>query len=173
MPHPLRSDEQIAADAVHETGEFRELYRRHAKPIYRFVRYRVNSNEDAQDIVSDTFVKALRNIHAYNPRYAFSTWLYTIARNTIIDFWRTQKVTIDLEKIAELASDGSNISEALDVSMSVDRLMSQLSPAERTLITLRFEQDLSFTDIADITGRSEGALRTAFHRLKKKIQSYV
>lgn len=173
MPSSLRSDASLAKKAARDPEQFRVLYHRYAENIYRFVRYRVNSEHDAQDIVSDVFYKALKRIHQYSPEYAFSTWIYTIARNTIIDYWRTQKVTVDLEKIEHMLADERNISDAVDVSIDVEHIMSQLTETERTLVTLRFEQDLSFADIAHITGRSEGALRTAFHRLRKKIESYA
>lgn len=172
MDESSRSDAQIAHAAMAEKEEFRELYHRYAEHIYRFVRYRVNSDHDAQDLVSTIFLKALERIHQYRDDYAFSTWLYTIARNTIIDFWRSRKTTIDLEKIEDLASRDGNISDELDVFLYIETMMEQLSESERILIILRFEDDLSFTDIARITGRAPGSLRTAFHRLRKKLQPY-
>lgn len=167
-----RSDAEIAKEACKDRDAFHELYLRHSPGIYRFVRYRVVHEEDAQDIVSNIFIKAMEKIDGYDKSYAFSTWLYTIARNTIIDFWRVRKQTIDLEKIEDLISHHSNVSEELDVSLYIETMMEQLSESERILITLRFEDDLSFSDIARITGRAPGALRTAFHRLRKKLQPY-
>lgn len=164
-----KPDSEIAVRACAEPKIFEELYRRYSTSVYRFVRYRTNSNEDAEDITADIFLKAMAKIEQYDVKYAFSTWLFTIARNTIIDFWRTKKVTLDLEHIEELIDQSAHKTERIDARLAVEKIMSQVSENDHTLIVLRFEEGLSYAEIAEITGRSETSLRTAFSRLKKAL----
>lgn len=164
-----KSDADIAAHACSETSAFEELYRRHAESIYRFVRYRTNSNEDAEDITADIFIKAMAKIQQYNSEFAFSTWLFSIARNTVIDFWRTQKAPLNIEHIEQVADETMRHDEHLDARLRVEDLMSRVSENDRTLIVLRFEDGLSYAEVSTITGRSEASLRKAFSRLKKAL----
>lgn len=162
-----RSDATIAQAAMQDHAEFEELYWRYAAKIYQFVRYRTNNPEDAQDIVSDIFVKALAKLESYDAEQSFVTWLFSIARYRIIDFWRTQRVTIDLDAIAEITAIVESPEHKLDTDLAIEQVMSKLSPEENILVTLRFIDELSYKEIAKITGKSEVALRSTFHRLKQ------
>ena len=134
------------------------------------MRFRTNSTQDAQDIVSDVFMKALKSIDRYDEQHAFSTWIFTITRRTLIDFWRKQKSTFDIDAVYDLADESVNLNASCDIKMRVEYIMDQLNEPERNLIVMRYEQDLTFKEISAITGKSEGSLRTAFSRLKKVIK---
>lgn len=162
-----RSDAAIAQAAVHDHAEFEELYWRYAAKIYQFVRYRTNNNTDAQDLVSDIFTKVLSKLDTYDPQQSFSTWLFTIARHSVIDFWRTQRATIDLDIIGEVVAAVESPAHKIDTDLAIEQVMSKLSAEETILVTLRFVDDLSYKEIAKITGKSEVALRSTFHRLKQ------
>jgi RNA polymerase sigma-70 factor (ECF subfamily) len=164
LPHP--SDEDLATRALEDRAAFGLLYDRYAPEIYRFLRWRLNRDEDAWELVQDVFVKALTALERYDPGQSFRTWLYTIARRRLIDFWRTQKVTVDLDQVESIV-ERLSVDDQLDAQRAVEELLALLSDTERILVTLRYESDLSFKDIAQITGKSEGSLRTTFSRLKK------
>ncbi len=93
-----REDNMLAKHAQEGiTADFGELYDRYAEPLYRFVYYKVFSKEIAEDLVSDVFHKALKQLHSFNPTKGnFSQWIYTIARNTVIDHYRTHKRNIPI-----------------------------------------------------------------------------
>lgn len=163
----LGTDEELAIVAATNRQAFAVLYDRHAAGLYRWLRWRLNSDDDAWDVVQDVFIKVLHGLPRYDPSQAsFRTWLFTIARRRLIDFWRTQKVTVNIDQI-EVAVDQLRSADQLDARLQISAILNRLSETERALITLRYEQDLSFKDIARITGKSEGALRAAVHRLKK------
>lgn len=169
------SDHELVQAALENRAEFRELYWRYGPKIYQFVRYRINSKEDAEDIVSDVFTKVLAKLHTYNSAQLFSAWIYTIARNVVIDFWRKQKVTINMDDVTELCRDRARPvptqDDNIDAGIAAEYIMSKLSPDEKILVTLRFIDDLPYKDIAKITGKSESALRTVFSRLKNTFNS--
>lgn len=162
-----RSDAAIAQAAVQDHAEFEELYWRYASKLYQFVRYRTNATTDAQDLVSDIFVKALAKLDTYDSAQSFSAWLWTLARHTLIDFWRTQRVTIHLDEMAEIIATVESPAHKIDTDLAIAQIMSKLSAEEKILVTLRFIDDLSYKEIATITGKSEVALRSMFHRLKQ------
>ena len=87
-----------------EPEEFTQLYELYLKKIYGFVYFRTHHKETAEDLVSLIFMKALENINSYNfNKGTFSSWLYRIARNTVIDHYRTMKSASNIDDIWDLA----------------------------------------------------------------------
>lgn len=168
--HTEPTDYELVQAALDNPEEFRKLYRKYSEGVYRFVRYRVNTSMDAEDIVSDVFFKVLKKLKTYDPQYAFSTWIYRIARNAVIDFYRKRKIDVDIEQIAEIAETVEPQGERVDVKMHVEHIMKQLNKDERILLTMRYVDDMAYKDIAKATGKSEASLRTTFSRIKKVVQ---
>lgn len=150
-----------------DSASFGVLYDQYAAPIYRFIYYKTFSKETAEDLVSDTFHKALSHIHSFDAdRGSFSSWLYRIARNTVIDYYRTRHVTVPIEDIFELGTD-ERIPEAHDAIRTLDRVndyLSALSPRQREIITLRVWEGKSYREIAEIMESTETAVKMAFSR---------
>ncbi len=130
--------------------------------------------ETAEDLTSNTFMKALTNIENFDENKAsFKTWLYTIARNTVIDHYRMQKETVDLEDAWGIHT-GENIERDTDMQMkieSVQKYMEILSPAQREVVLLRVWGGHSFAEIAEITGKTEAACKMSFKRTMEKLRS--
>ena len=102
----------------------------------------------------------------------FSSWLYRITRNTVIDYYRTNKQTVDLENVLEPSIE-NNMSTNLDVSIrlaEVKEKMSQLSEQQQEIIILRVWQQLSYKEIADIMDKSESSCKMAFSRSIKELR---
>lgn len=163
-----RNDAEIALAALENREEFQELYLRYAEKIYRYFRYRTNSKELTEDLVSSVFIKAMDKLDTYNPEYAFSTWIFSLARNTLIDYWRSEHLNIEFdERIEQLP--GQDLKQVLENKISVEQLMARVGSEEQILLKLRFLDDLTFEEMAEITGKSAGALRTRMHRLIKNL----
>src|SRR5689334_15785392 len=82
-----------------DSSAFSSLYEVFYDKVFNYVRWNVTSKEAAQDIVSDIFFKALKNINTYNPKFYFSTWIFTIARNTLTDSFKKKTMeTYDIEE---------------------------------------------------------------------------
>ncbi|MBI4359085.1 MAG: RNA polymerase sigma factor [Candidatus Nealsonbacteria bacterium] len=155
----------------HLQKEFGKLYDQHIGKIYRFVFLRVNSTETAQDLTSETFVRAWDRFKAGGSEPGVKNWaafLYQIARNLVTDFYREKgKIQIvsasyvadpnpalDLENQAFLNSDVERIKAAL----------SKLGEEHQEVIIWRYLDGLSNKEIAEILGKPEGTVRVIVHR---------
>lgn len=154
---------------------FGALYEHFASPIYRFIFLKTSNREDAEDLLHQTFLKAWDHIQSYEDRGAsFQSWLYSIARNTVTDFYRTRKATISLASYAsdpiEAQKDPTNHLElnlALkNIRMHIDRL----SHTEQDALILRYVEDLEHKTIAGILQKSESATKVLIHRALAKIK---
>jgi len=160
------------SDLVHsyKTGDstaFDQLYIRHLKGVYAFIFYRVMDKMTAEDITSQTFIKALEHIGSYDSdKGAFSTWLYRIARNTLLDHFRTTRPTKNIDDVWDLAADENPF---LDASASLDArqvrdVLNQLPKDKRDLVIMRLWDGLSYKEIADLTSKSEASCKMMFSR---------
>lgn len=167
------------SDLVHsyrngDSTAFDELYIRHLKGIYGFVFYRVMDRMTAEDLTSQTFIKALEHIRSYDDRKgAFSTWLYRIARNTVHDHFRTLRPHENIDDVWDLAADENPF---LDTAGSMDKArirdaLNTLESDKRELVIMRLWDGLSYKEIADLTGKSEAACKMAFSRTVSELRS--
>jgi len=120
---------------------FTNVYLTHRHAIYSYVLYRVGHDSDAtEDIVSDIFLKAYKNFDRYDTQYAITTWLYTIARNTLIDFYRKGKITLSVDEL-ELVDETDPLfrlcTEAIS-SKEVERAVAELPEPQQTCVREKF-----------------------------------
>lgn len=167
--------EQQAVFAVQsgQTEQFTVLYDLYIDKIYRFLFYRLHHKELAEDLTSQTFLQAFDKIHQYDAgKGAFGAWLYRVARNLMIDEVRRKKPTDTIDNHYDLQDD-TNIEADVDAQLSaesVQKLLESLPVDARELLTLRLWDELSYAEIAGLTGKTEGALKMQFSRLIKKLQ---
>jgi len=157
-------------------GSFGFLYDTYIDEVYRFVYYKVHHQQQAEDITADVFTKAYEKISSFDPNKAsFRTWIYMIARTTIIDHYRTSKSASSIEDAWDVASDtdlGKEVGDKLDVSY-LQPYLSQLSAGQREILMLRLWQDMSYKEIAEILGKSEASCKMAFSRSLKKLKDIM
>jgi RNA polymerase sigma-70 factor (ECF subfamily) len=152
---------------------FAKLYDRFVTPIYRFVYFRVYNKCLAEDLTSQTFLKAVENIAGYDRNKGkFSSWLYRIARNLVIDYYRSRKKTVELDETWEIPSD-IDIEDDLhkkDLAERLKELMDILSGEQREIVVLRLWQELPYSEIALIMGKSEAGCKMMFSRAIVKLR---
>lgn len=169
------SDQELARRARHDREAFGILYERHVTPIYRYVFYRVGNIEDAEDLTARVFARALKHIHNYNDRgVPFTAWLYRIAHNVVANFHRdnSRRPAIRLEEIEtyhEPIADHDAAEEDMRIDGERDRRLLLLAirrlPEDRQhLIVLKFVEQLQNAEIGQIMNRSEGAIKSLYHR---------
>ncbi len=156
-----------------DSEAFGLLYDHYLDAIYRFIYYKVFSREVAEDLVSDTFFKALRQLQSYNSsRGRFNSWLYQIARNTVIDHYRTKKENVPIDDIFDLGHD-ERTPDQLDAVAGlakVEEYLKSLPARQREIITLRIWEGKSFDEIATILGGTEGSVKMAFSRSIRQLR---
>ena len=148
--------------------DFAILYDLYVKKIYRFIYYKTHHKETTEDLVSDTFTKALDKIDSFNKEKAsFSCWLYTIARNSVIDFYRTKKTSFNIEDVWDLKSD-SDTERDLGFSeemVEVKKYLGKLSAKHREIVILRVWEGMSYKEIASIMDKTESSAKMMFSRV--------
>lgn len=160
--------------------QFGILYDRYIRKIYEFIYFRTSHKETAEDLASKTFMKALAGIKNFDTdKGSFSSWLYAIARNSVIDHYRVSKDSSDLSRAFGMASP-----DDLEMSQDIkDRLeeakayLEKLKPEQRDIILMRVWQGLSYKEIAEILGKSEDNCKVIFSRainlMRKDLQAIV
>ena len=169
MP-PLTDDEALSSATQGDKTAFGRLYDKYAARIYNYVYYRTGSTQDAEDITSRVFFRAMRHITNYTDRgVPFSAWLYRIAHNLVANWHRdrSRKQEIPLDDLPILSTKGDHPEKNLVRSQEQDALLRMIRtlPAERqNLLILKFVENMSNAEIGAIMGRSEGAVKSLYHR---------
>ncbi len=170
------SEAQEIQKAKSDHRYFGVLYERYFEQMYRFIFKRVSGNEEvAGDLTQQLFMKAMANLPKYEDRgLPFSAWLYRIAQNEVNMFFRSQKKNYSVEindrqllGILEEATDEAVSQEDLD---QLIRVINDLETEQADILELRFFQEMSFKEIADIYNISEANAKMRVYRLLEKIK---
>jgi RNA polymerase sigma-70 factor (ECF subfamily) len=162
---PLPNERQLVLQAQGGNSEaFGQLYDAYMERIYRFVYFRVEDQQTAEDITSQVFLKAWGNLDRFSfNRTPYLAWLYTIAHNAVIDHYRTRKVTAALDDVqlsqqdhAEVVEHGIDLSAEMKV---VKEALQGLTDDQQKVLTLKFIEGMTNHEIARHLGKREGAIR--------------
>lgn len=160
-----------------EQQHFPSFYRKHAKQIYRYLYYRVGGDkEKAQDLTQDVFLKAYEAFERYDERVSENAWIFTIARNHLLNTIAKTRPNVSLEDIEETAWDRVDWASRAELRYDEKRLleaMKQLDPDDRALLQRKHLEGWSFEEIAGEIGKNAGALRVQSHRALKKLRTIL
>lgn len=164
-PNQLPREEQTVRLAINgDQQAFALLYDTYVDSIYRFIYIRVEDQQTAEDIASSVFLKAWEKLSSYQQRgLPFRAWLFRIARNAVIDHYRTRKEVAPLEAAANATDRRSlSLSEGVAVKLeaeSILRLMEQLTEDQRNVLTLKLVHGFDTEEVAKTLGKRQGAVR--------------
>lgn len=156
-------------------AEFESYYDQYKHKIYTYLYYRSGKNrERAEDLTSEVFMKALEKFHTYKTESSFQSWIYAVAHNHLVDFFRKNKqATVDLKDVDNLLVSNEDTKSLLRkrvASEQVLEMIDHLSDKERELVLLRYQQQLSMKDIAEIVDEQETNVRVSIHRALAKLK---
>ena len=156
--------------------KFIELYEQYLPRVFRYMTYRVSDKCVAEDLTSEVFEKVIDKFSSYKPgKSSISTWLFTIARNTLIDHYRKaeRKKTVPLENIVEMQETKSSPEEEYERQEEQQRLkvcLAALSVQEQEIVSLKFGSELNNRQIAGVMGLSETNIGTILYRSIRKLR---
>lgn len=183
-----KADYTLVLSAIDgQQDSYTKLMSRYRGAIHQMMYKMVGNNEDAADLTQEAFTKAFRKLPSYEPRYAFSTWLFKIATNNCIDHIRKKRlVTLSIDETIKEDSDQQfsyNIrSNALDPeqrlvteqrSKMMQSLVGQLSTKYRQMIEMRFYQELSYDEIAIELNIPLGTVKAQLFRAKEMLHNQL
>ena len=169
-----------------DTGDpkaYNQLMKLYRDPIYFMLYEKVGDQELAKDLTIEALGKAFKKLHLYTPDYAFSTWLYTVARNNCIDYLRKTKLpTISIDKMMldedgkrntfDLKSTDPNPEKVMIKKQRIAilrQIVDQLKPKYRDLVKLRYFKELSYEEIAELLEIPLGTVKAQLYRSREQL----
>jgi RNA polymerase sigma-70 factor, ECF subfamily len=189
-PEPMDERTQTAAqkddhDLVRraQAGDedaFASLVQRYQKKVWRVARQRVPSDEDAQDLAQEAFLRVFRNLERFDFKYPFTTWLYRIVTNLAIDHLRKRRPAQSIHGVDDQEADidledhkgerPSDLMEATETADEIRSVLETLAPHFQSVLMLRELEGMACCDIADIVGATNVTVRWRLHRGRKLFQ---
>ncbi len=156
---------------------FGDLIRAYSESLYRLIRRTVQSHEDADDVLQNTFLKAWQNIENFRGDAKLSTWLYKIAINESMTFVEKDRKRRGLS----LDDEDSNIISTIQADTNIDgdelalklrKAIAKLPEKQRLVFNMRYYDDMKYEQMSEIMGTSVGALKASYHLAVKKIEQF-
>ena len=157
-------------------GAFQTLYGRHRTRLYRFVLRSVEERGAAEELFQDVWLRVIEARNRYAPRARFTTWLYSIAHNRLVDHWRRKGLaSVDLENVEVEGNnpDPARHAEARQSLLRFARVLEALPPAQREAFLLHEEAGMSVPEIAQATGAGEEAAKSRLRYAIAKLRTAV
>ncbi|MBT2757004.1 RNA polymerase sigma factor SigX [Mesobacillus foraminis] len=161
---------------------FNDLYRKYHSDLFQFLYYTVRNREQAEDLVQEVYIRVFKSYSTFEKRSSERTWLFSIARNVAIDFFRKQK-GLKGKTLSKFGLETLQIQDQLplpeEVAMeredinSIHASLKQCKLEQRMVIILRYLQDLSISETARTLGWTEAKVKTTQHRALKKLKSFL
>ncbi|SFQ61043.1 RNA polymerase sigma factor [Hymenobacter arizonensis] len=166
---------------------YAELMQIYKKPVYHVVLKMVRNQDDAEDLTIEAFAKAFRNLHKFNPEYAFSTWLFRIATNNCIDFIRKNKIkTMSIDSAIKVDNGDEITIDFRDNDLNpaehavrnqkieiMRHVVSRLPDKYQRLVSLRYFDELSYEEIATELKAPLGTVKAQLHRARELLYDMV
>jgi RNA polymerase sigma-70 factor (family 1) len=156
---------------------FPVLVKQYQQRIYSVVRKMVISHDDADDIVQDVFVKVWNHLDDFKGEAKLFTWMYRIATNESLQFLRRKRnqswfKTDITEELANILVSEKHL-DGDEIQMKLQKAILQLPDKQRLVFNLKYFEELTYEEIADITDTTVGSLKASFHHATKKIEEFL
>jgi len=166
---------QIIAAARRDPQKFGELYTLYAQPVYRYIYSRIGSVPEAEDLTAQTFLTALEHFPKYRHDGYFASWLFSIARSKVMDYFRQRRNETSLDEAESVTVDSNLLQQVINSERVIDlsRLIHTLSYDEQELIRLRYVADLRFAEIGQLLNQKEDTVKKTLYRLLVRLKDQL
>jgi len=171
QPEEMRVS-QIITSARQDPQMFGDLYLLYGQPVFRYLYSRMGSVPEAEDATAQTFLAALERFPKYRHDGYFASWLFSIARNKAMDYFRKRRKETPLEEAEFIPADGNILQQVIKTERiaALSKLISTLSEDEQELIRLRYVAELSFAEIGHLLGQKEDTVKKSLYRLLARLK---
>jgi RNA polymerase sigma-70 factor (ECF subfamily) len=166
----VQDEQSLVRRAQQQDKEaFSELYEAYFDKIYRYIVLKIGDRTEAEDMTQQVFLKALKSLPGYKWKAVpFSAWLYRIAHNQVVDYFRRSGHQQSCELTEEITPDDPDDNPQRQTELKIDirnliKATRQLTKAQQEVIALRFSSDLPVNEVARLMGKSEGAVKALQH----------
>jgi len=181
LANALADSELVQTTLAGRESGFEELVRRYQRPIAAYVYRMVGDYDAALDLTQEVFIKVYASLSRYRPEFKFSTWIYKIAHNAAIDHLRrhaTREAVASSETGPETAVESRRLSpeqesERTERCSEIEIVVQMLPAPYRELILLRHSQDLSYEEIAEVTGLPLGTVKNRLFRAREAMREHL
>lgn len=171
-----KTDEELVFLSIANQEVYRYLILRYEKKLTRYLRRISNcTKEDTEDILQDIFIKAYQNLTAFDKKYKFSSWVYRIAHNEAISFYRKRRsrpqvISAEDSDLAMLIPSGTDMVNEVEVAISrkeILKVLNSLKQKYREVLVLKYFEEKDYLEISDILRKPTGTVATLLNRAKK------
>jgi RNA polymerase sigma-70 factor (ECF subfamily) len=150
---------------------YQEIVRRYERPVFNLIARIVRDSTLAEDVAQVAFVKAFRNLAGFDTARRFSSWIFRIANNAALDAVRRRRAdpVVNVNVPEPLASPVPDQVETAALGSAIDQALSALRPEWRAAVVLRYDEGLSYEEIAEVLDIPEGTVKTFVHRARKQL----
>jgi RNA polymerase sigma-70 factor (ECF subfamily) len=169
-------EELMLAYGRGDAGAFETLYKRHRGPVYRFVLRAIKNRSTAEELFQEVWIRVIEARSRYTPQARFTTWLYTIAHNLLVDHWRRKGLTLvqlDEEQLVAAPDNPARQAEAREALTRLLQAIESLPAAQREAFLLHEEAGLSVAEIAAATGTNDEAAKSRLRYAMAKLKAAV
>ena len=153
-----------------EPDAFSEIVRRYHQPLAEFAAARTARYQDAEDAVQETFLRAFENLHSFDRRYSLKNWLFTIAYRELVSSYRKKKPLRLSDNTAGRLSTETAASTSFDWLWETARMM---GTEIFSILWLKYKQEMSIAEIAQVTKKSQTAVRVLLYRARKRLARQI
>ncbi len=172
-PQQVGGQSQKSVGEVSQDGKtsFALLVEQHHRKLYHFVYRYTHNRDDAEDLVQDTFIKAFKNFHRYDDRYAFSAWLFTIARRTVYNHYRAKRdiQTLDFE-LVDCSASPDTAAESDEQSCLLWGSVEKLKKKYQEVLYLKYSEDLSVEEISKVLNKTQTNIKILLFRARNQLR---